>query len=105
MIKKYDRKTHSEFIKKFRKLFNPQKWDKIVKDNAETYIKHGKFQKEKRNAVRLMKKNKVQPGKQGIACAPPTSVPWKIKEACEQEIKDVKERVKNGQKQENAQDD
>lgn len=61
--------------------------------------------KEKRNAVRLMKKNKVQPGKQGIACAPPTSVPWKIKEACEQEIKDVKERVKNGQKQENAQDD
>lgn len=46
MIKKYDRKTHSEFIKKFRKLFNPQKWDKIVKDNAETYIKHGKFQKE-----------------------------------------------------------
>ena len=61
--------------------------------------------KEKRNAVRLMKKNKVQPGKQGIACAPPTSVPWKIKEAYEQEIKDVKERVKNGQKQENAQDD
>lgn len=61
--------------------------------------------KEKRNAVRLMKKNKVQPGKQGIACAPPISVPWKIKEACEQEIKDVKERVKNGQKQENAQDD
>ena len=46
MIKKYDRETHSEFIKKFRKLFNPQKWDKIVKDNAETYIKHGKFQKE-----------------------------------------------------------
>lgn len=46
MIKKYDRKTHSEFIKKFRKLFNPQKWDKIVKDNAETYIKHGKFQKD-----------------------------------------------------------
>jgi hypothetical protein len=43
MIKKYDRETHSEFIKKFRKLFNPQKWDKIVKDNAETYIKHGKF--------------------------------------------------------------
>lgn len=46
MIKRYDRETHSEFIKKFRKLFNPQKWDKIVKDNAETYIKHGKFQKE-----------------------------------------------------------
>lgn len=61
--------------------------------------------KEKRNAVRLMKKNKVQPGKQRIACAPPTNVPWKIKEACEQEIKDVKERVKNGQEQENAQDD
>ena len=61
--------------------------------------------KEKRNAARLMKKNKVQPGKQGIACAPPTSVPWKIKEAVEQEIKDVKERVKNGQEQENAQDD
>ena len=46
MIKKYDRKTHSEFIKKFRKLYDPKKWDKIVKDNAETYIKHGKFQKE-----------------------------------------------------------
>lgn len=46
MIKRYDRETHSEFIKKFRKLFNPQKWDKIVKDNAETYIKHGKFQKD-----------------------------------------------------------
>lgn len=46
MIKRYDRKTHSEFIKKFRKLYDPKKWDKIVKDNAETYIKHGKFQKE-----------------------------------------------------------
>ena len=46
MIKKYDMKTHSEFIKKFRKLYDPKKWDKIVKDNAETYIKHGKFQKE-----------------------------------------------------------
>lgn len=46
MIKKYDRETHSEFIKKFRKLYDPKKWDKIVKDNAETYIKHGKFQKE-----------------------------------------------------------
>lgn len=46
MIKKYDRKTHSEFIKKFRKLYDPKKWDKIVKDNAETYIRHGKFQKE-----------------------------------------------------------
>lgn len=46
MIKKYDRKTHSEFIKKFRKLYDPKKLDKIVKDNAETYIKHGKFQKD-----------------------------------------------------------
>ena len=46
MIKRYDRETHSEFIKKFRKLFNPQKWDKIVKDNAEIYVKNGKFQKD-----------------------------------------------------------
>lgn len=28
MIKKYDRKTHSEFIKKIRKLYDPKKWDR-----------------------------------------------------------------------------
>lgn len=46
MIEKYDIKTHSRLIKNFRKILKPQKWDKIVKDNAEIYIKNGKFQKD-----------------------------------------------------------
>lgn len=60
---------------------------------------------EKRNADRLMKKNKFQPWKQGTACMLPTSLPWKLKETFEQKNKNVNERGKNGQKQENVQDD
>lgn len=46
MIEKYDMRTHSRLIKNFRKILKPQKWDKIVKDNAEIYVKNGKFQKD-----------------------------------------------------------
>lgn len=46
MIEKYDMKAHSRLIKNFRKILKPQKWDKIVKDNAEIYVKNGKFQKD-----------------------------------------------------------
>lgn len=46
MIEKYDMITHSRLIKNFRKILKPQKWDKIVKDNAEIYVKNGKFQKD-----------------------------------------------------------
>lgn len=46
MIEKYDMRTHSRLIKNFRKILRPQKWDKIVKDNAEIYVKNGKFQKD-----------------------------------------------------------
>lgn len=46
MIEKYDMRTHSRLIKSFRKILKPQKWDKIVKDNAEIYSKDGKIQKE-----------------------------------------------------------
>lgn len=46
MIEKYDMRTHSRLIKNFRKILKPQKWDKIVKNNAEIYVKNGKFQKD-----------------------------------------------------------
>lgn len=46
MIEKYDMITHSRLIKSFRKILKPRKWDKIVKDNAEIYVKNGKFQKD-----------------------------------------------------------
>lgn len=46
MIEKYDTRTHSRLIKSFRKILKPQKWDKIVKNNAEIYSKDGKIQKD-----------------------------------------------------------
>lgn len=46
MIEKYDMRTHSRLVKNFRKILKPKKWDKIVKDNAEIYVKNGKFQKD-----------------------------------------------------------
>ncbi len=46
MIENYDMITHSRLIKSFRKILKPRKWDKIVKDNAEIYVKNGKFQKD-----------------------------------------------------------
>lgn len=46
MIKKYDMKTHSRLMKDFRKILKPQKWDKIVKNNAVVYSEDGKIQKE-----------------------------------------------------------
>lgn len=46
MIKKYDMKTHSRLMKDFGKILKPQKWDKIVKNNAVVYSEDGKIQKE-----------------------------------------------------------
>lgn len=46
MIEKYDMRTHSRLIKNFRKILEPQKWDEIVKENAVTYSKDGKIQKD-----------------------------------------------------------